>query len=100
MVFTETYGLISDKIGIPVEAVIVMIIVLLVWKLVWYGLALYKAIEKKHKIWFVLLFIFTFVLNDLGIVAIIYLLMYRERKQKLKLHKPSKPVRPARKRKR
>lgn len=61
---------------------IAVIIMALIWKLIWYGLALYKAIEKKQKAWFVVLFIASFVLNDLGILAIIYLLLNQNKKRR------------------
>lgn len=60
--------------------VILLIIAALIWKLIWYGLALYKTIGKKQKAWFVVLFVAAFVLNDLGILPIIYLLIYQEKK--------------------
>ena len=59
-----------------------IIIALLVWKLVWYGLALWKTIKKEQKGWFVVLFVAAFVLNDLGILPIIYLIIYRDKKKK------------------
>ena len=58
---------------------LVLLIVIALWKLIWYGLALYKTIEKKQKSWFVVLFAAAFLLNDLGILAIIYLWINRER---------------------
>ena len=58
---------------------LVLLIVIALWKLIWYGLALYKTIEKKQKSWFVVLFAAAFLLNDLGILAIIYLWIIRER---------------------
>lgn len=57
---------------------LVALIALMVWKLVWYGLAIYKTIEKKQKTWFVILFISAFVLGDLGLLAIIYLLLNKD----------------------
>jgi len=74
--------------SIPVELLVILIIAI-IWKLVWYGLALYKSIERKHIVWFTVLFVCSFVLNDLGLVAIIYLL----------LHKKSEPRAPAAKKK-
>ena len=57
-----------------------LIIVVTIWKLVWYGFALYKSLEKKQKGWFVILFIATFILNDAGILAIIYLAINKDKK--------------------
>ena len=63
---------------------LVLLIVVAIWKLLWYGLALYKALEKKQKPWFVILFIAAFVLNDLGILAIIYLIIMQSNSKKRK----------------
>ena len=57
-----------------------LIIVITIWKLIWYGLALYKSLERKQKGWFIVLFVATFILNDAGILAIIYLAVYRDKK--------------------
>ncbi len=43
--------------------------VMLVWTLIWKGLALWKAAQLSHKKWFILIL----VLNTLGILDIIYL---------------------------
>jgi len=42
---------------------------LLIWSLVWKGLALWRAAQLKEKVWFVVLIVF----NTLGILEIIYL---------------------------
>jgi len=57
-----------------------LIIFLLIWKLIWYGIALYKTIENKQKIWFVVLFVSAFVLNDLGLLPILYILLNKYRR--------------------
>ncbi len=59
---------------------LVLVIVITIWKLIWYGLALYTSLEKKHKTWFVVLFLAAFILNDAGILAIIYLAINRKKK--------------------
>jgi len=56
-----------------------LIIIALIWKLTWYGLAVYKALEKKDKPWFVVLFVAAFVLNDLGLLAIVYLVISKKK---------------------
>jgi len=57
-----------------------VMIAVLVWKLIWYGLALYSSVKKDQKSWFVALFVCAFVLNDLGILAIVYLILNRKKK--------------------
>jgi len=81
---TDVYTTVANYLGVSVETVIYVILIVLVWKLIWYGLAIYKSIEKKQKIWFVVLFLGTFIFNDLGILAIIYLIIYRDKKPKRK----------------
>ena len=74
----------SSLLNIPDSSVPVGLLILLVavamWKLIWYGLALYKTIERKQIKWFVVLFVAAFTLGDLGILAIIYLMIHRRKK--------------------
>lgn len=60
---------------------IALVLVIAVWKLIWYGIAIYKSLQKQQKTWFVVLFVAAILLNDLGILAIIYLLIYRDKKK-------------------
>jgi len=68
-----------DLSAIP-QWLILVILVITIWKLIWYGFALYRSLEKKQKGWFVILFIATFILNDAGILAIIYLAINKDKK--------------------
>ena len=64
---------------------IVLALAVLIFKLVWYGLAIYKTVERKQTAWFVVLFVLALApISELGIVAIIYLLIYRSKKPKKK----------------
>jgi len=58
------------------------IIPLVVWALLWKGLALYKAARNEQKGWFIALFI----VNTAGILDIIYLLFFSQLKS-AKRHK-------------
>lgn len=49
----------------------IIIIVVMVWSLIWKGLALWKSAELKQKHWFIAILI----LNTLGILEIIYLFL-------------------------
>ena len=53
----------------------------MVMKLIFYPWALYKAAERKQKAWFVILFIGFLFLNDLGLLAILYLTFNRNKKE-------------------
>jgi hypothetical protein len=55
------------------------VILILIWKLAWTGFALYRAIQLQQKKWFVALFITSFVLNELGIIGMIYLLLNKDK---------------------
>ncbi|MFA5386546.1 MAG: DUF5652 family protein [Candidatus Paceibacterota bacterium] len=49
----------------------------MIWTLVWKGLALWKAARKNHSIWFVVLL----VLNTVGILEILYIYVFSEPKK-------------------
>ncbi|MBI2572882.1 hypothetical protein HYV86_03415 [Candidatus Woesearchaeota archaeon] len=49
---------------------------LLIWHLLWQGLALWHAARNKHTVWFILILL----LNTIGILPIIYLILHREKK--------------------
>ena len=51
------------------------IIPVVIWELVWKGLALWRAAQNRHKYWFIALLL----LNTIGILPIIYILMFRPR---------------------
>ena len=46
-----------------------VLIILLVWSMIWKGLALWKAAHREQKVWFVVFLI----VNTCGILEIIYL---------------------------
>lgn len=54
-----------------------ILIVLVIWEMVWKGLALWKAGKNKDLIWFILILI----LNTAGILPIIYLIYSNNKEQ-------------------
>ena len=46
-----------------------VVLVLLVWSMIWKGLALWKAAHREQKVWFVVFLI----VNTCGLLEIIYL---------------------------
>jgi len=51
-----------------------LLTIILVWSLVWKGLALWKSSKKNSPIWFVVLL----VVNTIGILEILYLFIFSE----------------------
>ena len=62
---------VANGMGLPMmgPAFGLGLILLLVWSLVWKGLALWRAAKRGEKIWFVVFLL----VNTLGILEIIYL---------------------------
>jgi hypothetical protein len=54
-----------------------LIVLLVVWEAAWKGVALWRAGKNAHLAWFVCLFIF----NTLGILPIIYIFAFSEKKK-------------------
>lgn len=52
-------------------------ILLMLWALVWKGIALWKAARRSDKTWFIVLLI----LNTLGILEIIYVFLISKNKE-------------------
>jgi hypothetical protein len=48
------------------------------WELVWKGLALYRAGKKQQPWWF----FFLLIINSVGILPIIYLIISRDKKKR------------------
>jgi uncharacterized membrane protein YagU involved in acid resistance len=68
----------TEFAGIPFASMgTVFMIVLVVWSAVWKGLALWNAARDGSKPWFVVLFL----LNTLGILEILYIYVFRDKKQ-------------------
>jgi len=57
---------------------LISFLLLLVWSMVWKGLALWSAARDSSRLWFVILLI----TNTLGILEIIYLFFIRKRSLK------------------
>ncbi len=54
-----------------------VLIVVGIWDVVWKLIAMWRAAGNKHLGWFICLFIF----NTIGILPIIYILIYKERSE-------------------
>jgi hypothetical protein len=55
-----------------------LLIVLLVWSLIWKGIALWKAAQNGSKVWYIIML----VANTVGILEIIYIFFFSKKKEK------------------
>jgi hypothetical protein len=51
-----------------------LILILILWELVWKGIALWKAAKESQKYWFIAILI----LNTLGILPILYIFLFKK----------------------
>jgi len=59
-------------------------------KVIFYPIALYQAAKRKQVAWFVVLFICLFLLNDFGLLPILYLIFTQYQDKQSKRKSPSK----------
>ena len=57
----------------------ILLLIIQIWTIVWKAVALFRAARANQKYWFIL-FIVLLPLNDLGIVALIYLFFFAKNK--------------------
>jgi len=55
---------------------VVALIILLIWSVVWKGLALWKAARQSDKRWFIVML----VVNTAGILEILYIYIFSKKK--------------------
>jgi len=65
---------------------IAVLIILIIWSVIWKGIALWKCGKQNQLTWFVVLLI----LNTGGILPIIYLLFFQKSKKTAKVKKKKK----------
>lgn len=70
---------ISAQLGMSIW----VIIIIFAWSLIWKGLALWKAAKKNHFVWFIALLI----INTLGILEILYIYIFSEKRKQKKANK-------------
>jgi methionyl-tRNA synthetase len=66
------------NIGLLEIAIILAIVLVIIWSFIWKGIALWKCGRNNQLAWFVVLL----VINTAGILEIIYLLVFQNKKQK------------------
>ncbi len=70
---------IATLFGLSYEVTMAILIALAVWTIIWKGLGLWRSARNAQKWWFLAFLI----INDLGILAIIYLLWFRSDKKRM-----------------
>ncbi len=60
-----------------------LFIPLLIWSIVWKGLALWQAARRRDKVWFVVLL----VVNTVGVLEILYLYVFSKKTKPVKEEK-------------
>jgi hypothetical protein len=76
---SQFFGLDNSPVGFfgPMGFVF---LILVIWSLIWKGLALWKAAHQDSRIWFVVLL----VINTFGILEILYLYVFSNKKKETK----------------
>lgn len=75
--FFENITCLTKPLGMDAfqGVILATIIVLVIWSVIWKGLALWKAAQKGSKAWFVVLL----VVNTIGILEILYLYVFSKK---------------------
>jgi uncharacterized membrane protein len=63
---------VASQIGVSLETITILMSLVAIWALAWKGVALWKAAKNKSIIWFIILL----VINDLGILEILYIFIF------------------------
>jgi len=86
----NSYDALGAMLGISASTVMVVFMVVGVWSLVWKGLSLWKAANKRSVPWFIVLLVF----NTVGILDILYIFVFSKisfkKKTKTEKTKPKK----------
>lgn len=73
---TEAYNSylasVASSLGTSLQTIALLMSLISLWALAWKGVALWKAAKNKSVIWFVVLLI----INDLGIIEILYIFWF------------------------
>ena len=77
--YPDAVTYIASLFGLPYAVTFGIVVALALWTIVWKGLGLWKAARNQQKYWFILFLI----INDLGILEMIYLLWFRKDKKRM-----------------
>ncbi len=73
----------ASSLGISPKIALFVYSIILVWSLIWKGIASWKSARKGHIIWFVVFF----VINTIGILEILYIYVFSKLDEKTKRKK-------------
>ncbi len=62
----------------------IFLMILVIWEIVWKGLALWFASKNNQKIWYVAILL----INSIGIIPLVYLVFFRKDKKLIEALKP------------
>lgn len=74
------FGEILTSLGISPEMFVVIIVFIGIWELVWNGLALWKSAQNRDKGWFIAMLL----INDLGILEMLYYFVFSKKETQQK----------------
>ncbi|MDD4606827.1 MAG: DUF5652 family protein [Patescibacteria group bacterium] len=60
-----------ETLSVLTPAQLIILLLILMWSMVWKGLALWRSARNNHQVWFVILLL----VNTVGILEIIYLIL-------------------------
>ena len=66
--YTANLQAVATQMGVSLTLLTILLAIVATWTLVWKGLSLWKASQKKQAIIFILLL----VINDFGIIELLY----------------------------
>jgi hypothetical protein len=61
-----------------------LLYILLVWMVVWKGIALWRAAQSNQRNWFLVILVTMLIINTFGILEIIYLFRFAKRRLTIK----------------
>jgi hypothetical protein len=73
----------SDAFSLWLAQNLWLLVILMIWSMIWKGIALWKSARNKNVAWFVVFLI----VNTLGILEILYIFVFSRYKEKNKIVK-------------
>lgn len=81
--FIGVGGMNAAAAGTLAAGAIMLLLVVVIWSLVWKGLALWKAARQNSLVWFIVLL----VVNTVGILEILYIFIFSKMGKKAETRK-------------